>query len=484
MKLLIFFVGFGLVTSCVSPGSRDSHSLLEINFDRSPANIEDFEGATDPQTLQDIETIDTVFGAETEEGIEDVKENTRRRWSQILKRSAAAASLMNDFDKKLESYFDKNGQLLKGVSFDLESNKVYEKLQRVRVLVHAVEFRAATVYAHLWKIYLNPKILKNSNVAQDVVKQRAMNMLKFVHAELNSYLVDSRVIGLFRMAHYLQDILVSLEENKLSSDPLYLEIKTGMEKIETHPLNSETVTYKDFIDLMKSVPDKELELLLKKKLGEREIQSNVVVAGFQNTTGSEFPANTWALTFDDGPSKTETVRIANILKQNNVSGTFFWLSKLVKTQPSIAKAIYDNGFSIASHSIDHSDLTKLSEASVKSQVSGSRDVIEAELHKKGAKNYKMKDFRCPYGACWVPKSQRVQQAIKDAGLRHVYWKVDTLDWQDKNTQSVLNRTLKQMKASGKGIILFHDIHPVAGNVLPLLLKDKYVIDNNIKFVGL
>ena len=49
--------------------------------------------------------------------------------------------------------------------------------------------------------------------------------------------------------------------------------------------------------------------------------------------------------------------------------------------------------------------------------------------------------------------------ISDLGMIHVFWNVDTLDWQDKDPDSVVARAQKQMKAAGHGVILFHDIHP-------------------------
>ena len=67
----------------------------------------------------------------------------------------------------------------------------------------------------------------------------------------------------------------------------------------------------------------------------------------------------------------------------------------------------------------------------------------------------------------------VRQDIANAGMVHVFWNVDTLDWQDKNPQSILARTLKQMSAYKGGVILFHDIHSqsvIASNLLMAHMK--------------
>ena len=42
---------------------------------------------------------------------------------------------------------------------------------------------------------------------------------------------------------------------------------------------------------------------------------------------------------------------------------------------------------------------------------------------------------------------------------HVGWNVDSLDWADKDPNSIREKTIKQIKQLSHGVILFHDIHP-------------------------
>jgi peptidoglycan/xylan/chitin deacetylase (PgdA/CDA1 family) len=65
-------------------------------------------------------------------------------------------------------------------------------------------------------------------------------------------------------------------------------------------------------------------------------------------------------------------------------------------------------------------------------------------------------FRLPYGA-GVSLSSVRGNLVKSC-LVHVFWNVDTLDWQDRDPDSIYNRTVTQMKTLGRGVILFHDIH--------------------------
>lgn len=170
-----------------------------------------------------------------------------------------------------------------------------------------------------------------------------------------------------------------------------------------------------------------------------------------NISGGTFPKNTWSLTFDDGPGKTTEQLVTNLL-QKKVPATFFMLAKQVETFPKTVSRINNEGFDIASHSYTHAQLTKVGPAQLEKEIGGSKKTIEAAIGKP------VKLFRLPYGA--GVSVSNVRAKIAEHNMVHVFWTVDTLDWQDKNPSSILVRALKQMNGSGSnsGIILFHDIH--------------------------
>lgn len=169
-----------------------------------------------------------------------------------------------------------------------------------------------------------------------------------------------------------------------------------------------------------------------------------------NVMGLVFPKNVWALTFDDGPNPTHTPEIVKNLEANGVKATFFWLAENVVKYQSIVDLVKEKGMALANHSWSHAQLPKLDAAGLQKEIVKSTQVE--------AKSYgqEVKFFRCPYGAGnSVP---RIRSMIADLDMIHVFWNVDTLDWQDKDPDSILARTKKQMKASGRGVVLFHDIH--------------------------
>lgn len=59
------------------------------------------------------------------------------------------------------------------------------------------------------------------------------------------------------------------------------------------------------------------------------------------------------LTFDDGPSKTVTPLILDVLKQENIKATFFVLGSRVEYNPEIINRIFEEGHYIANHGYSH-----------------------------------------------------------------------------------------------------------------------------------
>jgi peptidoglycan/xylan/chitin deacetylase (PgdA/CDA1 family) len=171
-----------------------------------------------------------------------------------------------------------------------------------------------------------------------------------------------------------------------------------------------------------------------------------------NISGRTFPKGTWSLTYDDGPGKSTTEQVLNNLTERKIPATFFMLAKQVEAYPQTALKLKTAGMDLASHSYTHAQLTKVGSVQLEREIGTSKKVMEEKL------DTKIKLFRLPYGA--GVSVSNVRAKIAEHGMIHVFWTVDTLDWQDKNPQSIMNRTLKQMQASAKnsGIILFHDIH--------------------------
>jgi hypothetical protein len=60
-----------------------------------------------------------------------------------------------------------------------------------------------------------------------------------------------------------------------------------------------------------------------------------------------------ALTFDDGPWPSSTAKVLDILKKNNIKGTFFVVGQNVKNYPDLTKRVVAEGHIIANHTWHH-----------------------------------------------------------------------------------------------------------------------------------
>jgi len=185
-----------------------------------------------------------------------------------------------------------------------------------------------------------------------------------------------------------------------------------------------------------------------------------------NLTGNSFKTGRWALTYDDGPSAKHTSKILDNLEERGLKATFFWLSQLTPSYPTLIKRASDLGMALANHSHSHANLPKLGPQGL------NREIVQSTATHTRMYGHAPVAFRCPYGACGGNGST-IRTMIANQNNVHIFWNIDSLDWQDKNAQSVVNRVQKAMAVAKKGIILFHDIHPQSVEATRILM-DSWV----------
>jgi peptidoglycan/xylan/chitin deacetylase (PgdA/CDA1 family) len=95
------------------------------------------------------------------------------------------------------------------------------------------------------------------------------------------------------------------------------------------------------------------------------VASTLLIGGW---IGANSPRETWlgpivshgdrsrpyvALTFDDGPNVSETMRVAHILDAYGAKGTFFTVGKALDARPDISRALLADGHLLGNHSYHH-----------------------------------------------------------------------------------------------------------------------------------
>lgn len=150
-----------------------------------------------------------------------------------------------------------------------------------------------------------------------------------------------------------------------------------------------------------------------------------------------------ALTFDDGPDVYFTTQILDILKRNNVKGTFFIVGTRAEANPEMVKRIVADGHAIGNHTWDHPDLVKLTPDQIRSELNRTDQLLSQLV------GYHPALFRPPYGAT----NASDVQLISSLGYKIIDWSVDTRDWAGTPAPQIMDYVHKEFRPGG--IILEH-----------------------------
>lgn len=152
-----------------------------------------------------------------------------------------------------------------------------------------------------------------------------------------------------------------------------------------------------------------------------------------------------ALTFDDGPTRTWTPKVLQVLKENHVRATFFVIGKHATQRPEVLKQEIDAKMEIGSHGFAHLTLHNQSPEAVKHELQQN----EALLTSLGVRKPTL--YRLPGG-----RSDTVAlKAIGEMGYRVIGWSIDTRDWRRRYTADQLAERVTKTVHPG-AIIIFHD----------------------------
>ncbi len=197
------------------------------------------------------------------------------------------------------------------------------------------------------------------------------------------------------------------------------------------------------------------------KLANKNIPSNAPLDVVKPADQPQIDTNKKmvAITLDDGPHKTNTLKVIELFEKYNGRATFFMLGKNAELYPDVVKTVYEHGFEIGSHSWDHPDLKKLDIDGVNKQIVDTQDAIFKIT------GYEPKFIRPPFGSI----NDTVKEAISKNGMKIALWNLDTEDWKLKDANKIKDVIVN--KAFDGAVILIHDIHSFTINGLELALEE-------------
>ena len=175
--------------------------------------------------------------------------------------------------------------------------------------------------------------------------------------------------------------------------------------------------------------------------------SHKLVSSRFRPTGPPKTERAVALTFDDGPSPTDTLRVLKVLRRMHVRATFFVIGYLVEAYPEIVVRVHAAKMAIGNHTYNHPEVPPFAQLP--------RRLLDAEIQlgaqRLGRLGITTELLRPPAGS----SSAAVVRAAQAAGERVVIWSVDPVDWPAGVTAMQIRRRVLEAVQPGS-IVLLHD----------------------------
>ena len=191
-----------------------------------------------------------------------------------------------------------------------------------------------------------------------------------------------------------------------------------------------------------------------------------------------------SISFDAAWGADKTRDIMEVCESYGVKATFFLVGFWADKYPEIVKEIYNRGFEIGIHSNTHPDMSRLSAAEIKEELTINIEII------KNIIGVTPTLFRAPFGYY----NNKLLDICEDIGLYCIQWDVDSLDWKGLSASEIAARVTS--KASNGSIILCHNNADNIVNAIKLIFEyfktnkkqvvpigeliytDNYIINNN------
>ena len=174
-----------------------------------------------------------------------------------------------------------------------------------------------------------------------------------------------------------------------------------------------------------------------------------------------------AFSFDDGPGPY-TNQIVDALVDHHFKATFFVVGNRLYKYKDNLKYEFDRGMEIGNHSYDHSNLAKLKNGKLETNINQTATLIKEIT---GQDTFLI---RPPYGAI----NDYVKESLPNA---FILWDVDTNDWLYRDKDYIHDYLLNHLKDGD--IALMHDIHATTKEAVLAVLDELYLNNYQVVSVG-
>lgn len=169
-------------------------------------------------------------------------------------------------------------------------------------------------------------------------------------------------------------------------------------------------------------------------------------------------------TFDDGPNPKTTPQVLDILARHHIHAVFFMVGEMAasksKKVPAILARILREGHVIATHTMKHHDLCRVSEDAAVHDLDDGKAAVEV------AAGVPTAWFRAPFGV----RCTRLENLLAERKLEHFHWDLDPQEWKHNDAARAVKYVTGELAhASGRNVLLMHDIKQATVKALPEIL---------------
>lgn len=168
-----------------------------------------------------------------------------------------------------------------------------------------------------------------------------------------------------------------------------------------------------------------------------------------------------ALTYDDGPTRRQTLAIVRALRGGGLNATFFVVGERIAGSPDLIAMEHNAGFAIASHNYEH-----IYGNAMKGKVAEYRDKVNELLY--GIVGEGVKIMRAPGGNEQIYIDENV-------GLPLIHWSLASKDGKSTDFDPLKEALRLTYSLKDGSIVLMHDLRAITANYstyFPQLLNDR------------
>ena len=165
-----------------------------------------------------------------------------------------------------------------------------------------------------------------------------------------------------------------------------------------------------------------------------------------------------SISFDAAWGSANTEGILDILDRYDVKTTFFLVGFWAEKYPELVAELVARGHEIGNHSATHPHMSQLTQAQIREELRQCSELVRSITGKPTTL------FRPPYGEY----NDSVVRVSREEGYECVQWNVDSLDWKNLGTQSMITQCTKSVHPGD--IVLFHNDSKYILEALPTILE--------------